>query len=339
MNRILRQLLGEATAHARWEDLLVLENYAPTPNPHPHDYVTRERGFNIMILGRDGEPKWFCKVRNAAAMDMPRATRIRAMLSQDDALREIVPYATTRTERGITVQVAPFLDGERYSRYLKSVGPKEWRDSAAAVLSAAALISERASALEPSLVDSAPGNLAVLIQPHLARLVEAGLPPKHIDALANVARDAGTLDRHLQHGDLWGGNLLRHAGGWWILDYEEFGMVQLPLYDASHFVRSCAKQMRPRSAEVSTWLDRMRGDDDLALACRSVLAQAAFEWRGLTRAQALGAFAFYLAHRAALLVTRQVAPPYLAELLSEVNAVAAGLHAGEPVTDLFFGRS
>src|SRR5881397_3247923 len=44
--------------------------------------------------------------------------------------------------------------------------------------------------------------------------------------------------RSPQHGDLWPSNVVHSGGSWWLLDFEVFGEVQVPLYDVCHFVRT-----------------------------------------------------------------------------------------------------
>jgi hypothetical protein len=41
----------------------------------------------------------------------------------------------------------------------------------------------------------------------------------------------GLLPVISQHGDLYDGNLLEHNGGWHVVDWESYGMVDLPAYD------------------------------------------------------------------------------------------------------------
>jgi hypothetical protein len=51
---------------------------------------------------------------------------------------------------------------------------------------------------------------------------------------------------HPQHGDLWPGNIIQDEHGrWCVIDYETFGQVEFPLYDAYHLVWSCRARHRP----------------------------------------------------------------------------------------------
>jgi hypothetical protein len=50
--------------------------------------------------------------------------------------------------------------------------------------------------------------------------------------LANMSADRlETLPVIPQHGDLYAGNLLQHGQAWYVIDWESFGMVDLPGYD------------------------------------------------------------------------------------------------------------
>jgi hypothetical protein len=52
-----------------------------------------------------------------------------------------------------------------------------------------------------------------------------------------------------QHGDLYGGNLLENAGRWYLVDWESFGMVDLPMYDLYTFLLSLLRTNGSVSAE------------------------------------------------------------------------------------------
>jgi hypothetical protein len=67
-------------------------------------------------------------------------------------------------------------------------------------------------------------------------LSEFGPAPSVPDGCRRLLATAGperlqALPVAPQHGDLYDGNLLHHAGGWYVVDWESFGVVDLPAYD------------------------------------------------------------------------------------------------------------
>jgi aminoglycoside phosphotransferase (APT) family kinase protein len=70
-----------------------------------------------------------------------------------------------------------------------------------------------------------------------------------------------------QHGDLYDGNLLRHSGGWYVVDWESFGMVDLPAYDLYTLLLSLlladgqtCRQWRPELAARIPGLVKLYGE-------------------------------------------------------------------------------
>jgi aminoglycoside phosphotransferase (APT) family kinase protein len=70
-----------------------------------------------------------------------------------------------------------------------------------------------------------------------------------------------------QHGDLYDGNLLRHPGGWYVVDWESFGMVDLPAYDLYTLLLSLlladgatCRQWRPELVAQISGLVKLYGE-------------------------------------------------------------------------------
>lgn len=54
-----------------------------------------------------------------------------------------------------------------------------------------------------------------------------------------------------QHGDFFCGNLLLHRRSWYIVDWESFGLVDLPLYDVLTF---CLSLLQAGGDKAESWL-------------------------------------------------------------------------------------
>jgi hypothetical protein len=151
-----------------------------------------------------------------------------------------------------------------------------------------------------------------------------------------------------QHGDLWPMNVLGYEGRWLLLDFEAFGRIQVPLYDAFHLVRSCWAMRQGWLARAVQWLQRPAASRSPAnwIAClRSPYAdpyQQTLAWararHSLTNTEAVGALAFYLIDVAARMYLRRLPMEYVEPYLSDLRALADCLASGETFADAFWGR-
>jgi predicted trehalose synthase len=171
------------------------------------------------------------------------------------------------------------------------------------------------------------------------------LAPEQAAVLRATVAAAGRLRRVPQHGDLWPMNVLRYDGRWLLLDFEIFGRIQVPLYDAFHLVRSCWAMRqgwlqrtvhRLRSPTTSTtapnWVACLRSS--ASDPYRQTLAWARAR-HGLTNTDAVGALAFYMVDVAARIYLRRVRMEYVEPYLSDLCVLADTLAAGETFADAF----
>src|SRR5439155_45094 len=94
----LRQLLaacsveGDLVRPIRWSEALILQNYgAIPPAVGKHGFYVWNRGFNLLLLGRRGEPRYFCKCRPAADQNLGRETAVLRALNRDPELSGVAP--------------------------------------------------------------------------------------------------------------------------------------------------------------------------------------------------------------------------------------------------------
>ena len=122
----------------------------------------------------------------------------------------------------------------------------------------------------------------------------------------------------LQHGDLWPGNVLRQENSWWLLDYELFGAIRVPLYDAFHLLRTSDRIRRPRDG---TWVASLQQETAETAAARDILGRAARR-HGLAPEEVAAAFVYYVVDCAARNWRRQASEDFWKPLFAEAETVA-----------------
>ena len=143
-------------------------------------------------------------------------------------------------------------------------------------------------------------------------------------AMDAAAAAAGDVPAVPQHGDLWERNLLLANGRMWAIDFEAYGDVLVPLYDALHLMFTTGWS---RAGASASGLDRLRGPDAEAHGCRTLLNDRAAA-DGLAPEHLDGILLFYLARMAAELRARhgddRYSRPYEVELQHAAQSFARG---------------
>jgi hypothetical protein len=321
-----------ASMEASWSRFVMVYNVSRIPRggsrngPRRHGVGVAHRGFNLILLDESGDPSHYVKCRPAGDPRVQRETRVMAALHAHPALGDIVPDALYRTNERLAVHVCPYVEGENLESDVASYSARAWQQAASEILLAADLIAEHAPAACPADVEvpATPMNLLTATAADLQRVVQLGLSPEDADAISLALSVARPTAAHPQHGDMWPANIVKTRRGWQILDFEDYGLIQVPLFDAIHFARSA-----PMPRGGATWFDAMSGPDtEWTTATRSVL-RAAAQRRGLERDVVTGALVYYLVSMTARLHDRDNPRPVWAGLLSEVQSLAALLRAGE----------
>jgi len=322
---------GNLTRDIPEDGILIVENYGAIPPAVRRSgcYVWN-RGFNVVLLGRDDAPRYFCKCRPIADGNLERETAVLRALNSDPELCTIVPRASGARDGEVQLQLNEFVPGWLYERALPRLTEFAWVESMAQILSVARMVSRRATNLLPSLLTTpapAPAPLCVAAANALRELSAVGLAADVLQGLERALARAGAIPPLLQHGDLWPGNVLWHHGSWRLLDFEVFGIVQTPLYDACHFVRNCWTLREPRVAATTTWVARLASDArDAELCRRTILTEA--RHLGLAATQAAGVLAYYVVDATAQLIRRGTPQVAWAPLMREVLAAGELLRGG-----------
>lgn len=336
MNRELLRLLKlagypDADEPDLWQRTVMFNNRGAVPRPPHHDSDYVWRGFHLLMVDQRGTPTHFAKCRAADDSPLERECRVLEALGADPVLRRTIPQNRSACSEAIRLQVSRWLPGVTFERIAPNLEAAAWGAAVQTILERASLVSDRAAALLPDLLSPQP-----MIDPmaeatdHLTTLRREGIEPGLIDPITVALTGAPQLPRRLQHGDLWPGNIIRWDDDWWLLDFEVFGRVQVPLYDVFHLLRASPG----RRANSSRWL----GADD-APPCawtdvsRAVLAHfiATLE---LTPAAVGGAYLSYLVEFTARMHSRGAPPRFRAPYIEELRLVAAELESGTPLDDL-----
>ena len=312
-----------------WSRVVMVQNAASIPattiDNDPQSGVNR--GFNLVVLNRRGEPAFYVKCRPAVVGGVGRESRILSALHGDPELSPIVPAVQSSTSVRMQVQVMPYLHGQSLSTLDDALGPAEWREASNGILLTAERIAQRAGARCP---EDLPAAAAVSIADQgavaLEYLLNIGLSVDDAAALHAVTVTAGLVPQHFQHGDLWSANIIKVAAGWRILDFEQYGVIQVPLFDAFHLVRF-APGMRGAML-AGRWVNAMLGESTpWAIMSRQVIRETAERHR-LSEDVINGALAFYLPTMAASLRRRGNPSTVWAPVLLEAQTFARHLRSG-----------
>jgi hypothetical protein len=337
LQRLVRAALGDAAPTALdWSRIVIYGSEAPLPSRRPAGDHVWNRGFHALILGPGGHPQYFCTCRRADDEAVVRASRICEALGAHPDLAAHVPW--TRSARGavIQVQVSAYVCGRAYATELPSSDVATWARSVEEVLHTAEHVTGCAARDVPGLWPALDRvDLTVVGEAPLAHMAAAGMKPDRCAALRRVLARGRRLPGRLQHGDLWPGNILRHGHSWCLLDYEVFGEVGVPLYDAFHLLRTSDRLRRPGA---ETWVASLLHETAETVASRAILGRVARR-HGLGPEEVAAAFAYYVVDAAARAWRRQISEDFWQPVFAEAETVAELEASGVSLADLLLGDS
>jgi hypothetical protein len=335
MNAELRKLLqsagiGDANDPGLWKRAVMLHVAGLLPPPPDLPNANKEAGFHLILLDESGNVVHRVKCRAADDEFFQRECDILAALRKDPELVGLVPQVYTAASPHLRIHVSRQLSGESYLTVIRTQRVSDWQCTVEEVLADVHKIGDRAKHTVPWLHSSNP---AVSLSEALEHRFEQ-LEKQEIDAAAIVtlraALEGVSVPYHPQHGDLWPGNIIKGAQGrWCVIDYETFGQVKFPLYDAYHLVWSSGHV----TGRFRTWAGKTSRESVWRQA-RNDLLDGAVRRYGLSDRQA-GALrlAFMIeltAHR-----MRPGAPPaYSRDLRAELCRMAQQLASGLDPADL-----
>jgi hypothetical protein len=297
---VLQEAAAELGAERalEWSDVVMVGNVAgiPAARREAGDFLWN-RGFNLAVLGKDGSPAQYCKCRPAGDVIAQTETTILKRLSASLDGR-IVPRTIGLETSDLQIQVAEHICGQRHDVLLRSLTVNQSGESLEAVIRASEEVGKRAELVLSDVLELRTSiDLLEESARHLGHLTPAGIATAERQALERILAAAGPVRGSLQHGDLWPKNVVRDHRGWWLLDFEMFGRVQTPLYDACHLVRTTTALRSPSSRQSLTWMERM-DSAETDTRFRRILRDAAAR-HDLDSAQAAACLVYYAIDMAA----------------------------------------
>lgn len=332
----LFEAAGLATEVKDWRNLILLHNGARIPPllPFNGDFVWNW-GFKLLILGPDGTPTHFAKCR-ASAPGVISATRLRLLLSRDPLCADVVPMTWAAQHQGLHIEISRYLPGRMYDAILPELTNNAWRESMRQIVEAANRVSHRVPAVLERDGQMQNGRFDFRIESMraLACLREVGFSDADIALLASIFEAGGTTERRPQHGDLWARNIVRFDQHWWLLDFDLFGQVQAPLYDACHLVCTSTDQRASNlRLPQKSWLGRLRDGDSLAEPGLDVIRWLALQ-ETLAPTSFVAAFLFYLVESATRLYGRGTERDYWEPAMNAVRVALDCERKGSPLIGL-----
>lgn len=327
MNREIARLLTEAgvTEPFGWEDVVIRQNYstAPTPPSSSADSALN-LGFNISVLSH-GSPAFFAKCRDAGEPELARSTAIRNRLAGERPEGLSVSPAGIASSERMTVQVSRFLRGPNLREIVLDQSSAEYLELLRLVLRGNANLSRLAMS-SPGLLDRFPARLSLAavastVVDDAARV--AALNTAEREALTAAVVTAGDLPARAQHGDLWWANLLMIDGSVWVLDFDIYGEIRVPLFDDLTFMLGT---LGLRAGSLAGGVEFFSSDQADARDCQALLRERAVA-DGVEARQTDGVIAYYLA-RMAFDVHRRSGDVYGAPHADALRFAARRLAAG-----------
>lgn len=307
-----------------WSDLILLKNRGPLRSAHAlHGDRLSTRGCNALLLGPDGRPGHYLKVRSATNKGFKREIAAHTQLRNDAEVGHMVPSAKTFLHGPMRVLASDFLQGQSLDAILRREGKGGgWSRPVGDVLEASRPLWQALSRLSGA-GDGLNGSATLqLAEEDLATLRQAGLSRQTSEVLVE-RMSRGRLPSVPQHGDFWPRNLLRVGESWRILDFESCGEVDLPLFDLFHLIRGSwglVGELKP-GAWIEHWADVDGRADSLG----------AFAGRYLSRmemSQIESALVGYLVSLTTRLIRRGLSPKVIGPNLEEIERLPEILERG-----------
>lgn len=327
MNNEIARLLSEAgvTEAFGWQDIVIRQNYGTiSPSGSSSDLGSLGRYFNLTVLAR-GFPAFVAKVRPAGHNQLARSTAIRCCLAGERQHGLSVSPAGIASSDRMTVQVSRFLRGPTVGRGVLRLSRGRYLQLLRTVLEGNAELSQMAMR-ECDLLKN-PSAMFSLAQLASNSLNDAGvlaaLNADEQSVLAGSVLEAGDLPSRPQHGDFWWANMIVVDGRVWVIDFDSYGEILVPLFDDMTFMLGT---LGLRAGSLAAGIERLGSPDPESRACRALLVERA-RAESLTGSQVEGVAVYYLAYMASELHRRGGAvysAPHVAALRYAARRLAAG---------------
>ena len=250
MNQDLRDLLkqaGVSDAHAEdlWARAVMIHVRGLLPPIARSSTRAAEAGFHLLLLDQQGKVARRVKCRGSDDQGFRRECDALVALGSDPRASQFVLPVSTASSEHLRLHVSDYLGSESYADLIDDQNAPAWQETAEEILAIVHLLGERAKRAMPRLLPAREDvDLLSELGHRFAFLEEGRIEKATLDVLREVLRET-SVPRHPQHGDLWPGNLIRGKDGrWLVIDFERFGEIQFPLYDAFHLIWSSMQGTR-----------------------------------------------------------------------------------------------
>lgn len=272
---------------------MIRQNHAMVPGPPGASLkAAMNLGFNLNVLVR-GVPAFFAKCRAADEPELARSTAIRNCLAGDRLDGLSVSPAGIASSSRMTVQVSRYLLGSDLGKIVVRQSSAAYLGLLRTVLHGNAKLS-RIAMSEPGLLKPRPATLplAVLksgVVDDMALLSQ--LDKGEHSSLIAALHAAGEVPARPQHGDFWPPNLLMIDGRVWVLDFDSYGEIRVPLLDDVTFMLGT---LGWRAGSLAGGIELFSSDCPEAHNYRGLLLERA-EADGVSTVQIEGVIVYYLA--------------------------------------------
>jgi hypothetical protein len=333
----LRQL-GDALP-SDWRRVVMVKNDGPIPVPdHPVE-GDPGRGFNLLLLSAEGAPAYYVRCRDADDAIARRETELLRVLGECEEVRAHLPETAGGRADGIQVMAARYIDGPLLSRLAQQFTAEQWEAAMIELVEVAFAIGHAGIGRVPGWAGATPFDFVAESEEALGRLVAGGLGAERAEALRAALRVGGTAARFPQHGDLWPGNVVRNGAVWRLLDFEQFGLVDAPLFDACHLAFTATEyHLNGGHGMERPWATLIREGTPIGRSSRTVLAHAARRY-GLSRESAGAALVHYLIEGTDRLIRRGALQTVWEVPFQELMAAGDLAVRGAPPGEVYFQES
>ena len=328
MEAALRQI--EVTSPPlQWDRTLLLNNTGSLKaRVRGEPPVSTDRGFHLLLLSEAGEPEYYCKCRprNPDGSDR-RAARFLRRFQKDPDTRSIVPRQGHAHNRRIDVQVAGFVRAPRMDKVLEGLDERAFHELVKNVQSAALRLSRTALRVKGSSAQQV--DLVQESDPLLRDLPQLGVATEVGNLLRRGLAQVGDVPPFPQHRDLWPNNVFAHEdGGCTIVDFDDFGVVRVPLHDAFHLLRTSTAGAGRMESRL--WFEHLQVGDTIVA---EIIRDAGREL-GLTTRQVGGCLLYYFLDIAVATFRRGGPETFWGQFRDELPAVAAFLSQHRDISAL-----
>lgn len=268
------------------------------------------RGFNLLLLGRDGRARFYAKCRPMECARAAAERRVHLGLASYDPVSSHVPRAMSLEWCGLGILIMEFVDGPTLRMACGAMSWQQRRPIMIDVLELSAAMVRRAGELGLLRLNGHSGRHGVSGSVPSATEFVSDLTAGQVDELERCIGTLEGLAPSPQHGDLTSGNVMISQGRILLLDLEGLGESTLPVRDAWSLVRSLPATAADRAGGRPWWLGE--GAEIAVQFARSC---------ELSREQALAALPVHLADYGANLARRGVPEDFLRPYRSELRRV------------------